>query len=928
MDAWPAHCTGQDGVQNKGKGKGKAKDERVEGPWRYPVVEHGSLGAATLRKQGKRYEWTFVSEGKSDYQLVAEDGPVEVFPATRPKPWRGPKATELQRAEQGAHFLRAFYPDIDIQTELIRDEIAEDERAARALRRNDPYSGNTLAISSFNASRKNVAYAAFPMGETNCQLNLSPLVVNPRTKVDLKPVAKPAYTFDTPIKQIIASSHVEVGKGKPFPTLGVRTLGATTFMQVKVAINKTTFSVEPTPLVAVQRSDIGDRHSLDMAIAQEDPSIGYVVNEAGAIFRCSAPEGKKVVELVHVGGDSGRSGYRITAAGTRETLLFISDKSASLHDLRVGKRSHLFHTVAQPEVVLTSIENSSDDNIIRLVSSREILWIDGRNTRKPLLSIKHGRDFDTTLSTTTHTMISSPVTFLTSRRNSLITVYDVSRGSDSLVHIHNAPYALPPILRPDGAHSGYAFFQQPTLQGSKQLSIFQLSERGSMSLLNLQWLSREAVPETAAQPPRRAEWSPEVKKLRDDAEVSRPDLGTLAARTHSIVDLQPAYRRLFLNKRDEDLAKQTNAVLDALDRMPSFWQDTDVPIEHVLTTFDIAMRSGPEPADASRNDWFTGSVLDSTAGHRALGQGRIPRDQLIRRTPWHLDLSSFIRRTVPEFAEDHQRTLENLARYDLADSPDRTAPSYRRENEARSQLALDLTLASDVFAPKRPGKEAITSLEEDMANISRSTEAMSLGNLEPPPVHFSFLRPVRKAASAATKASGEEVAEPPARMLMPLGVRLLLQEWDVGTDPMQYEYRDPYDETAPPIPARVQRPAKAAFSQGTQPATESRPPTQTQTQRPPAIASSTPKAPPAIAASQPPQPRRPLVAARSQDTFLAPTSRPPPSGSQPVEALHGSQTLPPSSQEFMPSTQVLPGPHGGRPGPVKKKVAKKRLGGF
>lgn len=70
-----------------------------------------------------------------------------------------------------AHFLRTFYPDIDIQTELIRDEIAEDTRAARELGREDPLSGNMIAVSSFNASRKNMAYVVFPTGETNCQLS-------------------------------------------------------------------------------------------------------------------------------------------------------------------------------------------------------------------------------------------------------------------------------------------------------------------------------------------------------------------------------------------------------------------------------------------------------------------------------------------------------------------------------------------------------------------------------------------------------------------------------------------------------------------------------------------------------------------------------------------------------------------------------------
>ncbi|KAI0372898.1 hypothetical protein BV20DRAFT_990286 [Pilatotrama ljubarskyi] len=922
MDVWPGYSDGQSTAPEKIKAKAKAKDERVEAPWRYPVLDHGALGAATLRKKERRYEWTFVRYGKSDYKLVPDD-PVEVFPPTRPEPWRGPKATELQRAEQGARFLRTFYPDIDVQAELIRDEITEDTRLAQKLKHEDPYAGNMIAVISFHASRKNMAYIAVPMGETNCQLNMSPVVIHPRTKVDLKPVAAPVYAFDTPIRQIVASPHGEVGKGKPDPMLGVRTMGSTIFMQVKLAVNRAAFTVEPAPFLTAQRSDIGDRHAVDLAISPTNITVGYVVNDTGSIYRCTAPEGKKLIELIHTGDASKRSLYRIAASEVRETLLSVSDKSASLLDLRAGKRPHALHVVARPDVVLTSVESLSDDHLIRLVSSEEILWLDERNTKKPLLSVKHGREIDITLRAQTHVMISSPLTFLTSRRNSLITVYDVSRGSDNLVHLYDAPYALPPALRPDGPHLGYAFFQQATLSGSKSMSIFQLSERGSISLLNLQRLSKDVAQETPNSARRRVDWPPDVLKLKEDADAARSDLGPLAGKAHSIVDLQPAYQRLFVERKHEDLAAQTNVVFDTLERMPSFWQDTEVGIEHSLTTFDLAMRSGPEPVEASRNDWFTGSALDCAAGYRALVQGHLPHERLIQTARWHLDISSFIRCSAPELEEDPQKTLENLARYDLADGPDRTAPSFRQESEARSQLALDLALASDVFTHKRPGKNALTSFDEDMLNISRSTEAMSLGELEPPPVHFGFLRPIPKEDPLGESTPAAGTAEV-AKAITPLGVRLLLQEWEVGTDPAQYTYHDPYDEKAE-VPVRLQRPVKVPIVKEGQYTKGSGSPATIQTQRPPAIAPSVPKAPPTIVtASQPFLPRRPLIATRSQDV-LATTPHVPPSGSQPAD----SSAAPPSSQqEFMASTQVLPGPHGGRPVPAKKKPVKKRLGGF
>lgn len=186
-------------------------------------------------------------------------------------------------------------------------------------------------------------------------------------------------------------------------------------------------------------------------------------------------------------------------------------------------------------------------------------------------------------------------------------MYDISRGNDNLVHIHDAPYALPPILRPDGPHLGHAFFQSPTLTGSKHLSIFQLSERGNVSLLNIQRLSREAADEAPEQPQMRADWPPEIQRLATDVDAARPDIGSLAGRAHSIVDLQPAYQSepqsidpggilmpelgLFVERKKQDLSAQTDVVFDVLDSMPTFWQGTDVPVEHALTTFVVSSSS-------------------------------------------------------------------------------------------------------------------------------------------------------------------------------------------------------------------------------------------------------------------------------------------------------------------------------------------------
>lgn len=46
---------------------------------------------------------------------------------------------------------------------------------------------------------------------------------------------------------------------------------------------------------------------------------------------------------------------------------------------------------------LTWIEDSDDSYLIPLVSTDRILWLDRRCAGKPLLGIKHGRNYDRTL---------------------------------------------------------------------------------------------------------------------------------------------------------------------------------------------------------------------------------------------------------------------------------------------------------------------------------------------------------------------------------------------------------------------------------------------------------------------------------------------------------------------------------------------------
>jgi hypothetical protein len=49
------------------------------------------------------------------------------------------------------------------------------------------------------------------------------------------------------------------------------------------------------------------------------------------------------------------------------------------------------------EGMLTSVESARSDHVFRFVSTSEVLWVDERCLRKPLLGYRHGRNFDRSL---------------------------------------------------------------------------------------------------------------------------------------------------------------------------------------------------------------------------------------------------------------------------------------------------------------------------------------------------------------------------------------------------------------------------------------------------------------------------------------------------------------------------------------------------
>jgi len=263
----------------------------------------------------------------------------------------------------------------------------------------------------------------------------------------------------------------------------------------------------------------------------------------------------------------------------------------------------------------------------------------------------------------------------------------------------------------------------------------------------------------------------------------------------------------------------------------------------------------------------------------------------------------------------------NLGARDLAESfhsfdliqDDRTALSIRRENNAREQLAVDLTLSKDIYSPS----PFIRPREVDH-NLETMTEALSLGENdigEPPEMEFGYLVPVsqRKKENYHEKDHEAEIEEAPTgKVSLPMGVRLLLKDWEVGTKAKDYVFRDPYSTTDgsgshstaySALQGVTMVPSMLQFMNS---------------QQPPTIMSS--QAPGFGLVNQPvqqPSATFQLELPSSRPTGLQPRDEPP--------MLQVSQDYSQQPEQYTSSTQVFPGPHDGR---QKKKPPKKRLGGF
>lgn len=851
-----------------------------------------------------RLAWTTVVDTSNARRVTPVGAGRCVFPATRSVNPTPSRLTQWRRIEEGLNFVRTCFPDADFPAELIKAEFQSDERRNRELQIYDPLRGSLIGIVP-SSSTPQTSLVLFPMGEINDELNIS-FISATDSDSTFHASGYAASKFETPILQISTPNVSNSSLKRGTNLVLVRTFSATSLLSIELADEAT--DLKATREVDIFSDDVGGKCVVDAAFSPHDSDI-IAVNTSGALYNCKIYEGAKAVRRIGLNqvrfeNTDGDQFWRLRPS---DQGYFLASSSCIQHlDFRSSQPSVDLFSTDQLGSVVTSFDSSEREHLLTISTTSELLWLDNRYPKKVLLSFKHNRAHDRSLNVKTVQLDSGPLTFLSSLKNGLITIYDVSRGNDNLIHCHSVPTSLPHDGDMGVSESESSFFVQPD---RSTVSLLRLSGQNSLHCQDFAVYHNgmDVLPRQTSGTSH--EWSADVQKLAQRAKELQPQYGPLSARHFSELNLRTAYLKVFVTRDVKEQAASEGEFTVMIDKLSQFWQRTSNSDKAMLTLYDICLSADKEPDEDSRADFLAGGLINSNRGYKTLVHNELPVQEITSGAPWSCDLKPFLCRMGLGRVDHWQEMHGALEAFNLSYSDDVPGSFVQQEENSREQLILDLALSSMVFSAQ-PISISIAPIQvDDVESMSLAAKALTLDD-DLPEIQFGYLRPYPKLGMnhyPDTSRDKDAVAEPTqdVEFSSPLGVRLLLREWEVGTDVESYTYHDPYNTKGddPIAPSRERALPTAPVATQT---------TTTTSQRPPLIVAGFEPRPPPIHVAQnhwgmfSTQPRGFDLQTAEHENYPEP--------SQP-------------SQELMTSTQVLPGLYGGRNVP-NKKLVKKRLGGF
>jgi hypothetical protein len=303
--------------------------------------------------------------------------------------------------------------------------------------------------------------------------------------------------------------------------------------------------------------------------------------------------------------------------------------------------------------------------------------------------------------------------------------------------------------------------------------------------------------------------------------------------------------------------------------------------------------------------FLTSTVANSRRANIAFEETGISLPALVGKdASWTFDLSSTI------------RSIQQLDDISSSRKLRAEGDNGRRSDSAR-QLEMESALYSHIYSSNPIALS--DRYPHDDESLERATELLSLSEARmPPPLSFIFLKPRPVADDIADilerpRMSTDTVGEVPDASL---GTRLLLSEWELGADPQQFAYINPYPDVPTPI-LKDKSSRRTSYMQQNPSQPVERPPPSLELLQ-------SRSAPPKIGVSQS---SIPITPSTGRTLPKVATKNPVDPALQsrwkatPSSIGHSQNTILTSSQP-QPSTV-----QGGVPKPATKKV-KKRMGGF
>jgi hypothetical protein len=134
-------------------------------------------------------------------------------------------------------------------------------------------------------------------------------------------------------------------------------------------------------------------------------------------------------------------------------------------------------------------------------------------------------------------------TVLSSRKNSLLSVYDVSGNKNGLLQSHALPYSLSGRF-PSGPHAGFYVAHPHPESGNTTASLVQLTSHGGIYMNALVRQNKDTTPLPVTVD---VSWSSAVHRLATTCGTQKTEIDKLGARAMQEFDFRQAYQRIIIS---------------------------------------------------------------------------------------------------------------------------------------------------------------------------------------------------------------------------------------------------------------------------------------------------------------------------------------------------------------------------------------------